>query len=94
MIDRSNLTSYELNNPQFQYPYKFCHTNLKEGCYSISITTNSMFSLNKEWRGTVRVEKADDGICISGVAIFPFLIYQWNLRPTIYGGSTLVTKVV
>ena len=66
MIDRSNLTSYELNNPQFQYPYKFCHTNLKEGCYSISITTNSMFSINKGWRGTVRVEKADDGICISG----------------------------
>ena len=24
----------------------------------------------------------------------PFLIYQWNLRVTVYGGSTLVTKVV
>jgi len=26
--------------------------------------------------------------------IFPFLIYLWNLRATVYGGSTLVTKVV
>jgi hypothetical protein len=26
--------------------------------------------------------------------LFLFLIYRWNLRPTVYGGSTLVTKVV
>jgi hypothetical protein len=27
-------------------------------------------------------------------AIFPFINYKWNLKATVYGGSTLVTKVV
>ncbi len=35
-----------------------------------------------------------DGPSLLTWAIFPFHIYQWNLRPTVYGGSTLVTKVV
>jgi len=34
------------------------------------------------------------GPSLLACAIFPFLIHQWNLRPTVYGGSTLVTKVV
>lgn len=66
IIDRNNLSVNELVNPQTLHPYKFCHTNLKQGCYSISITTSSMTFLNRGWRGTIRVEKADDGICISG----------------------------
>ena len=66
IIDSSNLSIYELDNQQLLYPYRYCSTNLKEGCYSVSITTTSMASLKSGWRGTIRVEKADDGICISG----------------------------
>jgi len=65
-IDKNNLSFHELDKQQFLYPYKYCHTNLKEGCYSISITTTSLTFFNRGWQGTIRVEKADDGICISG----------------------------
>ncbi len=65
-IDRGDLSFNELDKPQVKYPYKFCHTNLKEGCYSISINSSSFTLFNQGWHGTIRVEKADDGTCISG----------------------------
>lgn len=65
-IDKNNLSFHELDKQQLLYPYKLCHTNLKEGCYSISINATSQTSFNRGWQGTIRVEKAADGICISG----------------------------
>ena len=64
--DKNNLSFYELDKQQFMHPYKFCHTKLKEGCYSISITATSLTLFSRGWQGTIRVEKAADGICISG----------------------------
>ena len=63
-IDASSL--YEPGTQQLLYPYRFCRTNLKEGCYAITITSTSFALLHRGWRGTVRVEKPDDGVCISG----------------------------
>lgn len=65
-IYNDSFPLYERDKQQVLYPYKFCHTDLKEGCYSITITATSMALLNRGWRGTIRVEKAEDGICISG----------------------------
>ena len=35
-----------------------------------------------------------DGPNLLAWTIFLFINYRWNLRATVYGGSTLVTKVV
>ena len=65
-LERFDLPFAEMDKQQFLYPYRFCHTNLKDGCYSISINTTSMTLLNRGWQGTIRVDRAEGDICFSG----------------------------
>ena len=50
----------------FYYPYRLCNTILREGCYTISVSSKPFPFLSNVWNGTIRVEHADEGICISG----------------------------
>lgn len=61
------VTSSELEKPLYPRPYRLCHTDLKAGCYTITIASESGIVVRpRYWQGTIRVDKVDGDLCISG----------------------------
>ena len=80
------IKRYGPSDMSFYYPYKICNTFLREGCYSITISSKPFPFVSNVWNGTIRVEHADDGLCISGDL---YKINRFLLRKNIRAGKPI-----
>ena len=75
----------EILRPQPQYPFKFCSTTLKQGCYTFTWRPASARPILAVtgYRGTIRVENVTGGIRFSGDVYTYKLPIIWPKEPVL-----------